>query len=470
MRRNNWNLHILTILLLVSIQSTAQNRKKLIKGEIQPGQFVPDFKFETIIDFRGNNENTIEGNTKLSEFKGKLIIFDFWTTNCTSCIEHFPELSALQSKFEKDIIILLVNTLQDEQEIKNWIKSNIQRNPEKNIIPKNLKIIVDKDLANYFPLRTSIGYHVWIGKDQKVILRGIPVNTNERKVLDYLDGKDIFFIEDQKTREIKSNSSFFAKDNTNFDYCSTIGGFQEKDANPYGEVIENIKNNRNATIRSTYLNRSISDLYTFALQDELNSDTSILFTASFLPNIVLLVNDTSQVTIRKKYLNAEEITDRLYRKSLFSYEQISSIKYSSQLRRKLMYSDLNNYFRLNFKIVGSIVPQLIPCYKVVKSNSVLIHKSDRTTSKIEIKENMIEFSGMTLREILHEYFLGCRKIFKNESDVVIMGFNDSEKYDLKLPLQRLFEDLTQLNAILAQFGLKIIKSNDFVNQITIQDV
>jgi len=449
---------------------TSQNRKKIYREEINPGEIVPDLKFKTVINYQGNNLKTIDGYTQISELKEKLIILDFWTTNCSPCLEHFPELSELQSKFDKKIIILLVNTLQSQSEIKNWIKSYKQRNPDKDIIPKNLKIIVDKDLAEYFPLRASIGYHVWIGEDRKVVLRGIPENTNEKKILDYFDGRDISFIEDQKTKPINANSSYFINSDSNFDYCSTIGGFQDKGANPYGEVIENVKNMQNSTIRNTYLNMSISDLYTIALQDELNSDSSILYTGSFRPITVLLVKDTPQVTMKKRYLNAEIITDGLYRRSLFSYEQISSVKYNDKVRRKLMFNDLNSYFRSNYRIQGSIIPQLRPCYKVVKLKSNLISESDNMSNKIEVKNSMIEFSGMTLGEILFEYLRGCRRIFNSESDVIIMGFNDLEKYDLTLPLQRLVDDLAQLNLILSRYGLKIIKSNDFVNQITIQDV
>lgn len=43
---------------------------------------------------------TLDGKTlKLSEFRGKYVLLDFWATDCTPCIEEMPNLKATQQKF-----------------------------------------------------------------------------------------------------------------------------------------------------------------------------------------------------------------------------------------------------------------------------------------------------------------------------------------------------------------------------------
>lgn len=56
-----------------------------------------------------------------SEFKGKLLILDFWSTGCKSCIESWPKLLKLQEKFKDEIQIVLVNATQDETVVKKII-------------------------------------------------------------------------------------------------------------------------------------------------------------------------------------------------------------------------------------------------------------------------------------------------------------------------------------------------------------
>ena len=43
-----------------------------------------------------NNEGK---TTKLGEMKGKVVILDFWATNCPPCLEEIPHLIELQTKY-----------------------------------------------------------------------------------------------------------------------------------------------------------------------------------------------------------------------------------------------------------------------------------------------------------------------------------------------------------------------------------
>lgn len=49
----------------------------------------------------------------LDDFKGKVVMLDFWGTKCVPCLQSFPEIAEMQAHFEgKDVVILGVTSLQ----------------------------------------------------------------------------------------------------------------------------------------------------------------------------------------------------------------------------------------------------------------------------------------------------------------------------------------------------------------------
>jgi len=53
---------------------------------------------------------TLEGKgVRLSDFRGKVVLINFWTTWCTACVSEMPALVALQNRHESDLAILGVS-------------------------------------------------------------------------------------------------------------------------------------------------------------------------------------------------------------------------------------------------------------------------------------------------------------------------------------------------------------------------
>jgi thiol-disulfide isomerase/thioredoxin len=83
--------------------------------EVQVGNEVPDFEFT---DFNGKKH-------KLSEFRGKYLLLDFWAAWCGPCRRELPYQKTAYSHFqERGFEILGMNNDEDPSQIKEWLKKN----------------------------------------------------------------------------------------------------------------------------------------------------------------------------------------------------------------------------------------------------------------------------------------------------------------------------------------------------------
>lgn len=88
------------------------------------GKSAPDFVLK---DTEGKE-------AKLSDFKGKVVLVDFWATWCGPRVQAMPHIQALYEEFkEKNVIILGINSWErDQDKVEPFLKEEkiIQRNLE----------------------------------------------------------------------------------------------------------------------------------------------------------------------------------------------------------------------------------------------------------------------------------------------------------------------------------------------------
>jgi thiol-disulfide isomerase/thioredoxin len=62
-------------------------------------------------------------SAKIADFRGKVLVLDFWFTGCRPCIASWPELLRLQKEFAGKVQILLVNPLEDEATVLRFMET-----------------------------------------------------------------------------------------------------------------------------------------------------------------------------------------------------------------------------------------------------------------------------------------------------------------------------------------------------------
>ncbi|MCT1525084.1 TlpA family protein disulfide reductase [Sphingobacterium hotanense] len=138
-------------------------------SEIKPlkiGDQIPDELWNLPLQVV-NHPNGKETIT-LSEYKGKLIILDFWATWCGTCVKGSPLVDSIQNQLRDHVQFVLNNpkrTFDDKEKIINAIKLAKDTYKIKFDIPSTY---LDTTFIGHFEL-FSYPHIIWIGKNKKVI-------------------------------------------------------------------------------------------------------------------------------------------------------------------------------------------------------------------------------------------------------------------------------------------------------------
>jgi thiol-disulfide isomerase/thioredoxin len=81
------------------------------------GTAAPDF---TVEDATGKP-------LKLSDFRGKVVVLDFWATWCGPCIASLPHTNTVARKFkDKDVVVVALNVMDEKKAFAAWLPKNRQ--------------------------------------------------------------------------------------------------------------------------------------------------------------------------------------------------------------------------------------------------------------------------------------------------------------------------------------------------------
>lgn len=103
-------------LLLSMIGLSANATMDYDKFPLEPVIYAPDFTLPGVTD----------SEIKLSNYRGKIVLLNFWATFCVPCRLEMPSLQALSKKYQhQDVEIIAISVDRGrEKSVRKWIKKN----------------------------------------------------------------------------------------------------------------------------------------------------------------------------------------------------------------------------------------------------------------------------------------------------------------------------------------------------------
>ena len=131
-------IFILIILTSLSFKSYNNKDKDLIseflKNELEDFELSKEKKNISNLIFKDHQEKKIS----FSDFKGKILLVNFWATWCAPCIKEMPSLDRLKSKVDGDFDVLAISVDRDGVEkVNDFFNENKISNLEKFFDIKN---------------------------------------------------------------------------------------------------------------------------------------------------------------------------------------------------------------------------------------------------------------------------------------------------------------------------------------------
>lgn len=431
-------IKIIVLILCLKLNSVAQKTQVAADvKDIQIGQKMPDVVLNNIHNYKTKT-------ARVSEFKGKLLILDFWATWCSPCIAMLPKMEALQEQFEGKVQFLSV-AYQSAKVVLPFLEK--QRKGKASRIPE---IVEDKVLRNLFP-HTVLPHYVWIGPDGVVKAITEDIDVNATTINSMLNGspmnlavkRDEERIPYDKDKPLLVNNN--GGDGSNLIFHSVLTGYTAGMGSGFSYYTNGYSGGQQITSR----NQNIKLLYRLAYSDR---DTY------FGDNrMAIEVKDPSRVTSDKIGKAFEEW---MKQGNAFCYELIVPPALAKDAF-KIMRDDLDRYFS-QYEVF--IEKRKRECLVLVRTSEVDKLKSTGGTPDFRLNQFDAKLQNVSL-----ERFIAAldRYYMQNSAYPVFDETNYKGKVDLNINAGLASYEV--MNQELKKYDLKFIVAERETEVLVIKD-
>ncbi len=396
------------------------------------GDKVPDITIDNIRNYKTTK-------AKLSDFRGKLLILDFWATWCGPCVAMIPKMNGLQKEFGDKIQFLSI-TYQAEKEAMTFLSRLDKQNSSHSNLPL---VFGDKLLKNLFPHQT-LPHYVWIDKDGKVVaitgydaVTADNINTQltqggfetllKTDAISNYDYNDPLFLDPQKANLVRTQSVL----------TGYIEGLRAASSHNVNSTNAGLKKKITAT------NLSMVRLFQVAMGKGTGQYT--------WDKTILEVSDTTKVRNRS---SGSKYIEWLSNGNGFCYELILPEKFTDPFA--IMEQDLRRYF-LNYTATIERKPSEVLVLQKTSSSDLIKTNGGTPSTKIDAT--------------------GCWLINKNLSvlnrwvDSYLKPVVDETGYDgnVDIELTANMDDLNAINKELSRYHLQYISATREIEFLVIRD-
>lgn len=421
----------LVALFLIPLGNYAQTNKTFNIGDS-----MPPITFSNIFNEPGTS-------ISLYDYKGKLIIIDFWNRWCGTCIEAFPKMEKLQQEFRDKIKILLVTTDKNEEVAKLFRRFKL---------PALTIVWGDTILNNMFP-HIAVPHHVWINPDGHVQFITDGYNATAKNVSKVLDGKNVKLHIKSELTDIDNDADLWREGKGRFqkyinNYSFVMSKVSENWNDGYGFSRDTVNN----TCGFKFVNTALLDFYKVAFSGTINYINKDFTLANRTQFVGAGVHDFFDYPIETDSIPAWE------ERNIICYESKWKIQNDSSAYKYLQ-DDANRFFPFSVKVEDKEVP----CYILKKSPDFNGAKSANNEKVFEYTDSSFILKDMPVSYIIES--LNHLKLFKNSP--VVDETNYTANIDIRLV--NAFTDIVTLKKQLLQHGLLLEEGKRKMRMLVIEN-
>ncbi|WP_158993860.1 redoxin family protein [Mucilaginibacter sp. L196] len=411
------------------------------------GMEVPEITFSQTINFGTST------TSKLSDFRGKMVILDFWATWCSPCIAAIPKIDAIQNKFNDSVVFLPV-TYQDRKIVKPFLERLYR---DEKIQMKS--IIEDTVIGKMFP-HTSIPFFVWINQKGEIIATTDASKITSENIHAALkNGFNASNKPLRKYRFINDHQSIFP---TTIAYTEKSGGNNDliDVIDPKDVLYQSTltRYNSNLAGKTHYdsaqfiaINTPIINFYRLYFGCAVYKKFPLIFWSTARCKVEIADSSLSnKINTKKKgtdYLNWAE-------SNAYTYELNWKNCKSWDEKFALLKGDLDRYFGEPLGIEAEIENRMVPSDVLVRISGSETMKESDDNSEEEHDAFFYKQKGEPISALINR----LQGYYWQTSDSPVFDESGLKgKYNIDIECN--MNDLDLVNAQLAKYGLKFIKAD-----------
>jgi thiol-disulfide isomerase/thioredoxin len=426
-------LKLVTAALCLNFGSKATAQETKFRP-LKIGDTIPEKVWNLPFQIRNHPQGKL--STTLKEYKGKLIILDFWATWCSPCLAMLPKTNALQKQYAQQVQFLPI-TREPESKVNELIKKT-GWNPMQQLV----YVIADTAFNTLFP-HIYIPHYIWV--NNKGIVQAITADTviNANAIHQLLNhtNHQLTTKTDDLVKSFVISKELLKQQaaiDTNLQYSSSLSSYR-KGWPALMDFGSGIFKNRKLTI----VNNPIVNLFRMAY-----SGTAYRYTKGG----VYLGYPYNRTLVEAK--NPEYWVNP---GNVYCYEQIMPDTNASD-NLKMMQQQLELLLPLKAKLEN----RNMPCYVIIQEGKPRQHiqPADSLFQQSPLHLVMHNQTSGKLAEVLNRYLGGKKNIIVDETGI---------SHPISLELKTQLNNLDQVKTALQPWGLALKPATRNIEVLVITD-